>query len=209
MSTEILPVDRSLMKTSAETLASAFEDDPLLAFLMPDGAMRRRVLPHMMEANLRLTLPYEATWALRESGKVIGVIAAIPPGGYPYPLMRELLFNWRIFWNPNPWTPPLARFLRVLSYSNVWSKMHMKPPHWYVYIIGVHRDHHGRGLGRILLDCVVQRATAERKPIYLETQTEKNVPFYRHMGFEITETHRPQKDGPPTWGLMRRARAQP
>jgi len=209
VSTDIVPVNRSLIKSAAETLASAFEIDPLLAYLMPDDAMRRRVLPHMMEANLRLTLPYEGTWALRESGKVIGVIAAIPPGGYPYPLWREMMFNWRIFWNPNPWTPPLARFLRVMTYSNVWAKMHMKKPHWYVYIVGVHREHHGRGHGRTLMGYVLRRADEERQPVYLETQTEGNVPFYKHMGFEVTETHRPREDGPPTWGLMRREREQP
>jgi GNAT superfamily N-acetyltransferase len=50
----------------------------------------------------------------------------------------------------------------------------------------IHRDHHGRGLGRRLLDYRLSKiAEAKNAPRYVAVDTTPHVaPFYQHCGFE-------------------------
>jgi len=41
---------------------------------------------------------------------------------------------------------------------------------------------------------------------YLETQNEDNLAYYRRFGYELRETLRPVKDGPPLFTMWRRPR---
>ncbi len=201
----IVPITAANLEGASLALASAFHDDPLLRYLIRDEATRRRTLPHVMRANLRLTLPEGYTHALTdESGDVIGAIGVEPPGGYPYSMARELRFTWEQFWYPRPWDPPLLQFLKGIRYQKVWNRLHIKEPHWYLYIIGVRADKQGQGYGAMLLKQVLEWAKGDTLPVYLETQTEKNLPFYGSFGFEILERVDLPGGGPPTWGLIKK-----
>ena len=47
----------------AQALASAFQDDPVMAWIFPDQHRRRRVLPAFMEFRLRrLAFPHDEVW---------------------------------------------------------------------------------------------------------------------------------------------------
>lgn len=60
-------------------------------------------------------------------------------------------------------------------------------PHYSLGVIGVHPDHQGRGLARVLLDELARMS--ERHPsstgICLNTEVADNVPFYEHMGYRV------------------------
>ena len=58
--------------------------------------------------------------------------------------------------------------------------------HWYVLLLGVSPEAQGTGLGRALLQPVLDRATAAGQPCYLETAQPKNVGFYERLGFRVT-----------------------
>jgi len=64
--------------------------------------------------------------------------------------------------------------------------LHPKEPHWYLTVIGVHSARQGRGVGALLLRAGLARADEQCQPVYLETNKEKNVEIYAHMGFERT-----------------------
>ena len=57
------------------------------------------------------------------------------------------------------------------------------PPHWYLMVIGVAPEGRGRGLGRALIQPMLDRADAAGVPCYLETAQPGNVAFYEHLGF--------------------------
>jgi hypothetical protein len=47
----------------AQALASAFQDDPVIAWIFPDQQRRRAVLPAFMEFRLRkLAFPHDQVW---------------------------------------------------------------------------------------------------------------------------------------------------
>ncbi|MBI3735673.1 GNAT family N-acetyltransferase [Candidatus Sumerlaeota bacterium] len=166
METSLRPLTSDNLTQASDALASAFFDDPLLRHLILEEAMRRRTLPAVMRANLRLTLPERESHVLvDESGRVLGAIGAMPPGKYPYPILRLIRYNLELFLRPTPWEPPLLQFMKGMAYQKQWDRLHCKEPHWYIYIIGVHADHHGKGHGKKLMEAILVKARASGHPI--------------------------------------------
>jgi hypothetical protein len=66
----------------AQALASAFQDDPVIAWIFPDQQRRRAVLPAFMEFRPRkLAFPHDQVWMTAD-----GAAAAVwlsPPGQSP------------------------------------------------------------------------------------------------------------------------------
>jgi GNAT superfamily N-acetyltransferase len=87
----------------------------------------------------------------------------------------------------------VARFDQVIEFSKPLHHRDAPDDHWYVMVIGVAPVRQGQGLGRALLQPIMDRARADRLPCYLETTQAPNVPFYKKLGFEvISDTIEPQ-----------------
>lgn len=197
----LAPISASNKPEAVDVLTAAFMNDPLFLFVVPDERERRRWLPYLMRSLIAYnSLQQDSRVSLDENGRITGVCLA---GPYPPPAWQEFMLNLRVALRPWPWEPKLGPLLKIGKFSDIWKEMHWKAPHWYVYIIGVAPEHQRKGLGRILMRDMIERATTAAHPVYLETQTESNVPFYRALGFDVTEHHRPFEDGPGTWGMFR------
>jgi ribosomal protein S18 acetylase RimI-like enzyme len=180
----------------AQALASAFQDDPVIAWVFPDQHRRRAVLPAFMEFRLRkLAFPHDQVWMTAD-----GSAAAVwlpPTGRWQLPLPQRLGL-----------LPALVRFLglRTASVLAGLDRMEQRhphdPPHWYLFILGTEPAAQGRGLGSALLAEVLTRVDADGMPAYLESSNERNLAFYGRHGFEITsEVAIP--GGPRIWPMWR------
>lgn len=58
----------------------------------------------------------------------------------------------------------------------------------YLWFIAVGPKYQKFGLGRRLLEEVIAHCTADDRPIYLETSTMENLPWYKKFGFEVYDT---------------------
>jgi GNAT superfamily N-acetyltransferase len=160
----------------ALTLASAFEDDPVIAWVFPDEQRRRRVLPTFMEFRLRkLGFPHDEIWMTAD-----GAAAAVwfpPPGTTQGSGLQRLRL-----------LPPLVRFLGLRTTSVLGGLNRMEaqhphdPPHWYLFILGTEQAARGRGLGSALLAHMLARVDAARMPAYLESSHERNIALYGRHG---------------------------
>ncbi len=61
-----------------------------------------------------------------------------------------------------------------------------RPPfdHWYLSVLGVEPSLQGHGVGGRLLDAFLALVAAQPAPLYLESDREASVRFYRSRGFE-------------------------
>jgi hypothetical protein len=126
----------------AQALASAFQDDPVMAWIFPDQHRRRRILPAFMEFRLRkLAFPHDQVWMTAD-----GAAAAVwlpPPGRWQLSRFQRLRL-----------LPPLVRFLGLRTASVLAGLERMEarhphdPPHWYLFILAPSRRRRGEGWAR-------------------------------------------------------------
>ncbi len=73
----------------------------------------------------------------------------------------------------------------------------------YVMVVGVSPGAQGSGLGRALLQPIIDRADAAGQPCYLETAQPKNIHFYEHLGFRRVIEIREPTSGLQLWTFRR------
>jgi GNAT superfamily N-acetyltransferase len=185
-----------------KTLTAAFYDDPLTEFLFPLQKSRLRRLSIAIEFVLGLS-PHKSHFGSEEQ-ECVGVIGASPPGHYPVPflnslpLIAKLLF--KLLFSGVPFRV-MDQCLRIFSQIE---KVHLREPHWYVQILGVHPNHQGKGIGGKLLRPVLQKADEDGVAVYLESSNPKNLDFYRKHGFEVMEETTPVDGCPLIRSLLRK-----
>jgi GNAT superfamily N-acetyltransferase len=182
----------------AHTLARAFDDDPVMSFLLPDEGQRCRRLAKLFTLQLQsVHIPLGEAYTTSENA---GAALWAPPG------------RWR--------TPPstvlrtLPRLLVILGHrlptalrsTAAAEEVHPSEPHWYLAVLGTEPASQGKGVGSALLAPVLQRCDREGVPAYLESSKERNIAFYARHGFEVTSTFDLPGGGPRVWPMWREPR---
>jgi ribosomal protein S18 acetylase RimI-like enzyme len=167
----------------APLLARAFERDPQLSWLLGPSDDGRRRLERFFALQLRDAARYGAVDVAVEdgSGGAIGAALWMPPGRRYPTVLRQLATiptYARIFGSR------LNAAQRALAAT---AKVHPTEPHWYLTVLGVEPREQGRGAGAALVRAGLARAGADGVPAYLETNSEKNVAIYEHLGFEVRD----------------------
>lgn len=183
----------------AQALASAFQDDPVIAWIFPDEHRRRAVLPAFMEFRLRkLAFPHAEVWMT--AGGAAAAVWLPPPGRWQLSPPQRLRL-----------LPSLVRFLGLRTASVLRGLERMEeqhppdPSHWYLFILGAEQAAQGRGLGSALLADMLARLDADGMPAYLESSSERNIALYGRHGFEIT-SEMAIPGGPRIWPMWREPR---
>lgn len=177
-------------------LSRAFHDDPLAGHIFPSERIRPRGLRSFFSIQLRhMFVPAGQSFV---TGDLTSAALWVPPGRGPLGLGAAL----RLL--------PLLRFTRArtartLRLLAAVDSRHPRDPHWYLGVLGTDPPLQGKGLGSAVLAPVLERCDAEGVPAYLESSKERNVPFYRRHGFEVTEELR-LPGAPPLWLMWREPR---
>ncbi|MFA0964500.1 GNAT family N-acetyltransferase [Roseivirga sp. BDSF3-8] len=82
----------------------------------------------------------------------------------------------------------LSRVGKVMSREAVIKKEHPVTPFAYLWYIGTAPHVQRKGSGTTLLQEIISFYTTLNLPLYLETSTEHNLPWYQKHGFEIYHT---------------------
>ena len=76
--------------------------------------------------------------------------------------------------------------------------------HWYLAGMATHPDWQGQGLATSVMRPILERCDAENIPSYLEATKERNVSFYRRLGFEVTGMLDLSSTGPRLYLMLRK-----
>ena len=74
---------------------------------------------------------------------------------------------------------------RQSIWHNEWARHDPPDQHWHLGPVGVLPAHQGKGIGTKLLSRFCQEVDSCLAPAYLETDSDKNVRFYKRFGFEV------------------------
>ena len=180
----------------SSSLASAFRDDPIFRWCMPDthqrdqhlGAWFRVVVDALLEheetyctddaTGAALWVPPEVAALTEEQGERLGAVTAD---------MGDVGLG------------------RMAALSETMEANHPHDPHLYLWFAGVHATRQGQGWGSRLLAARLERADEEAVPAYLEATSERNRALYERHGFEVIGEL--TVDGSPTmWQMWRHPR---
>lgn len=200
------PLRRHEVAPVAAMLARAFADDPVMTFLTPGDRQRPRRLRRFFGRLLSgVVLPYgevtvtddlasAALWSPPNPPAILAALHATEPVG----------LELRDFW-------PLLRVATSLGRASFRRRNPMADayraapsvPYWYLMVLGTEPSRQGQGLGSAVLAPVLARCDRDGIPAFLESSKERNVPFYRHHGFEVTKEVTLAEDGPQVWCMER------
>jgi len=177
----------------SQTLARAFDDDPVIGHFLPDPARRAAKLPRLFRVLLKLGLRYRACHVTN------GFEAAT----FWRPPDKWHLSMWDYVANgPEMLSIFGGGTLRVMNAMDHIEKRHPKEPHWYLQTIGTDPAKQGKGYGSLVMRHQLALVDAQRMPCYLESSKDTNVPIYQSFGFRVTgEIVLPT--GPTMWPMWR------
>jgi ribosomal protein S18 acetylase RimI-like enzyme len=182
----------------AQSLAQAFEDDPVMNWVLRDDSSRLGQLERGFSFYLhRIWLRHEQCYATEE---LFGAALWLPPGKWQVPPMQQLRLLPGLLGVAGR---ALPRFLRVF---HLIEKHHPEEPeHYYLAVLGVAPELQGRGFGTALMRPVLERCDHDGVPAYLEATSARSRALYERNGFEVVEELR-LPDGPPLWPMWREPR---
>lgn len=180
----------------AAMLARAFAEDPAISFIFPDPSVRARKLPRLFA----LLFDEDA-----------GGMRLVTGGGEAATLWRGPGHARTSHWDMLRQALPLigtfgTALARALAVSNAIDLHLPRGDYWYLHIAGCDPAAQGKGFGGAAVRAGLDRVVGSGLPAYLETPLERNIGFYRAIGFEVVGDWQVGKDGPRFWSMWREAR---
>ena len=179
-------------------LASAFYDDRMYKWIVPDDAQRARGGADFFTLFARACHPHNAVYRCDD----VGAAVWLPPETQPEPDGDAESFGQKLAATTGD-DDSAARMAAVVELQDAH---HPSEPHWYLAFMGVVPEGQGQGCGSVMLDHVLQDVDRQRMPAYLEASCPENRRLYERHGFR-TLGEMQVADCPPLYPMWRDARA--
>jgi ribosomal protein S18 acetylase RimI-like enzyme len=177
----------------SRTLASAFRDDPVFGWCIPDPRQRDRLLASWFRVVVDALLTHGESYCTEDTS---GAALWVPPGVAPLSEDQEERLG-TVTADFAGVTPG-----RLDALGSVMAARHPHDPHLYLWFAGVRTTDQGQGWGGRLLRSRLAAADEQGMPAYLEATSERNRALYERHGFEVTGEL--SADGsPPLWQMWR------
>ncbi|MET8133506.1 GNAT family N-acetyltransferase [Streptomyces sp. NPDC005251] len=190
--------DRELV---VRLLDEAFQDDPVSNWVFPAPAHRRATHPKLMAAFADAVLA-EGRIDLAEDGSACALWLSVPAGNHDGEGDGE-----------DEDAPAQLRAAvdpdneRVELIGRLTADIHPEGrAHAYLWMIGVAPERQGEGLGRALIESVLDRCDREGLAAYLEASNARSRALYERLGFVLTGRPLDLPDGPRMWPMWREPR---
>jgi len=188
------------VRPAAVTLARAFQDYPLSAFFFPDDSEREKKQPIGFRSLVRYGIQNGEVYAT--SPNLEGVAMWLPSDRRRRTLWSEIR-SGRFSLLFISGRKVIARQRAFGEYAESVRRRCAPLPHLYLQMLGVDPVHQGKGYSSLLLRAMFARIDKEGLPCFLETQAEKNVPLYEHLGFRVVEEGIVPGSNVTSWAMLR------
>ncbi len=155
----------------AETLASAFESDPLWGWAFPERSDLQAWWKFFAGSALRYPWTFIAD-------DFVSVAVWIPPGGIELTEAEEAEMGPRLTGLIGSRADDVTRLVEAFVKNHPTER-----PHYYLSLLGTHASERGKGIGMALLAENLARIDFERAPAYLESSNPSNNARYERHGF--------------------------
>jgi ribosomal protein S18 acetylase RimI-like enzyme len=184
---------RDDVSTVGRILTSAFFDDPVFGWCLPETPRRADALPSFFELVAEALLAHDEIH-IDATGR--GAALWVPPGAPTIPPDASAAFEEQLVGILG------ADGERTFQIVELLESNHPSEPHHYLWFVGVESGAQGSGIGSALLASMLERCDRLGSAAYLEATSEHNRRLYERHGFEVTrELSVP--GSPPLWAMWR------
>lgn len=185
-------------------LADAFQHDPIWTNVFEDEAINAQKMGAWFEGSVRYGLKYGEVYAPSE--KLEGV-AAWGLSDFADMTMWRMIRSGSIISGMKMGLTMAKRAQKMRSVFEPIEadrKANMKGRAYiYLMIIGVASEYQRQGFGGKLLGTLIEESERVGVPIYLETETERNVRMYEKLGFKVLKQITLPVVDIPMWEMVR------
>jgi GNAT superfamily N-acetyltransferase len=175
------------------TLSRAFQDDPVIAWMIPDANRRRAMLPSMFEVYAGAFVRHDESLVTSDG---FGAALWAPPGVPPVAEHEAEQFGADLERVTGIDAP------RLFVLDDIMTRNHPQTPCWYLQLVGVDPAWQGHGIGSALMAPILERCDRDGVPAYLEATSPDNKRLYERHGFR-TQAKLQIPGGPPMWAMWR------
>ncbi|MEV8392114.1 MULTISPECIES: GNAT family N-acetyltransferase [unclassified Streptomyces] len=182
--------------TLVRLLEEAFDDDPVSCWVFPEKAHRHRV--HGLFLGVFADVALADGWVdILEDETAMALWLSVP-AGLPDE-EDDTPARMRAIADPDNERAELVGRLTGAIHPH-------DRAHAYLLMIAVAPEHQGRGVGRALIESVLERCDREGLPAYLEASSERSRRLYERLGFSFMGSTVDLPDGPHMWPMWREPR---
>jgi ribosomal protein S18 acetylase RimI-like enzyme len=198
---QLYKLQKKDLPNACEVMADAFQHDPIWNAIFEGIPNMQSKLNAFYETPLRHCLKYGKVYATSE--KLEGVAGWVP-GALADMTVWRLLRSGAFRSGMKMGFKLAKRMQPALEPIEHDRKENMKGTSFiYLQIIGVATAYQGQGFGGKLLRAVIQKSELAQLPIYLETETERNVKMYQRFGFNLIKEISLPVIHLPMWEMVR------
>lgn len=158
-----------------DILSASFQDNKSIQYLVKQDAKKETRIRQLMKYSINYCTEF-GKLILSNNKKACALLV------YPYKKttsIRSVLLDLQLVVQ----VIGISNIRKAIAREREIKKMHPATPFAYLWFIGVDPAEQGKGIGSQLLHEIMAEAAETQLPLYLETSTEKNLPWYEKHGF--------------------------
>jgi hypothetical protein len=160
-----------------EILTKSFEDNQSVNYIVKQDSKRAERIKALMDYSFEVCFMFGEVY-LSDDQK--GCALILYPDQKSFSI-KSTLMDVQLLLN----AIGLTRVGKAMSRETAIKSNYPKDPIYYLWFLGVINSDQNKGIGSQLLKEIIIDSQKQHKPIYLETSTIKNIPWYKKFGFSI------------------------
>ncbi|RZK08822.1 MAG: GNAT family N-acetyltransferase, partial [Flavobacterium sp.] len=156
---------------------NSFEDNQSVNYIVKQDSKKKERIRALMDYSFEICYMFGAVY-LSDDKK--GCALVLYPDQKKFSIKSTLL-DVQLLLN----AIGLTRAGKAMSRESAIKSNYPNEPIYYLWFLGVVNAEQNNGVGSQLLKEIIQDSQKQQKPIYLETSTIKNIPWYKKFGFSI------------------------
>lgn len=173
----MLKASRNHKSRVIEILTKSFEDNQSVNYIVKQDNKRAERIKALMDYSFEVCFMFGEVY-LSDDQK--GCALILYPDQKSFSI-KSTLMDVQLLFN----AIGLTRVGKAMSRETAIKSNYPKDPIYYLWFLGVINSDQNKGIGSQLLKEIIIDSQKQHKPIYLETSTIKNIPWYKKFGFSI------------------------